>query len=123
LGRGFAASRAAARQQRSPNRSRQNDCFPSSATSGTHRTNAAAFVEWFGEEGKRVYGDTILAHATDKRIAVIKEPIGVCAAITPWNFPAAIITRKAGPALAAGCTMAEAGDRHTLFCLGLVRVG
>ena len=66
---------------------------------------AAPFIEWFGEEGKRVYGDTIPAHATDKRIVVTKEPIGVCAAITPWNFPAAMITRKAGPALAAGCTM------------------
>ena len=57
---------------------------------------AAAFIEWFGEEGKRVYGDTIPAHAADKRIVVTKEPIGVCAAITPWNFPAAMITRKAG---------------------------
>src|SRR5499425_201012 len=66
---------------------------------------AAAFIEWFGEEGKRIYGDTIPAHGTDKRIVVIKEPIGVCAAITPWNFPNAMITRKAGPALAAGCTM------------------
>src|SRR6202790_1633271 len=66
---------------------------------------AAAFIEWFGEEGKRVYGDTIPAHAADKRIVVTKEPIGVCAAITPWNFPAAMITRKCGPALAAGCTM------------------
>src|SRR5713226_4954946 len=66
---------------------------------------AAAFIEWFGEEGKRIYGDTIPAHASDKRIVVTKEPIGVCAAITPWNFPAAMITRKAGPALAAGCTM------------------
>jgi succinate-semialdehyde dehydrogenase/glutarate-semialdehyde dehydrogenase len=66
---------------------------------------AAAFIEWFGEEGKRIYGDTIPSHGTDKRIVVIKEPIGVCAAITPWNFPAAMITRKAGPALAAGCTM------------------
>jgi len=66
---------------------------------------AASFIEWFGEEGKRIYGDTIPAHGTDKRIVVIKEPIGVCAAITPWNFPAAMITRKAGPALAAGCTM------------------
>jgi len=65
---------------------------------------AASFIEWFGEEGKRVYGDTIPAHGTDKRIVVIKEPIGVCAAITPWNFPAAMITRKCGPALAAGCT-------------------
>src|ERR1700719_875837 len=58
-----------------------------------------------GEEGKRIYGDTIPAHAADKRIVVTKEPIGVCAAITPWNFPAAMITRKCGPALAAGCTM------------------
>src|SRR3974390_3151925 len=66
---------------------------------------AAAFIGWFGEEGKRVYGDTIPAHAADKRIVVTKEPVGVCAAITPWNFPAAMITRKAGPALAAGCTM------------------
>jgi len=66
---------------------------------------AAAFIEWFGEEGKRVYGDTIPAHGPDKRIVVLKEPVGVCAAITPWNFPAAMITRKAGPALAAGCTM------------------
>src|SRR6185369_13485582 len=57
------------------------------------------------EEGKRVYGDTIPQHQPDKRIVVIKEPIGVCAAITPWNFPSAMITRKAGPALAAGCTM------------------
>src|SRR5947208_1300315 len=66
---------------------------------------AAAFIEWFGEEGKRIYGDTIPAHAAYKRIVVNKEPVGVCAAITPWNFPAAMITRKAGPALAAGCTM------------------
>jgi succinate-semialdehyde dehydrogenase/glutarate-semialdehyde dehydrogenase len=66
---------------------------------------AASFIEWFAEEGMRIYGDTIPAHARDKRIIVIKEPIGVCAAITPWNFPAAMITRKAGPALAAGCVM------------------
>src|SRR6202040_3682406 len=66
---------------------------------------AASFIEWFGEEGKRIYGDTIPSHGADKRIVVTKEPIGVCAAITPWNFPAAMITRKAGPALAAGCTM------------------
>ncbi len=66
---------------------------------------AASFIEWFAEEGKRIYGDTIPGHQADKRIVVIKEPIGVCAAITPWNFPAAMITRKAGPALAAGCTM------------------
>ncbi len=66
---------------------------------------AASFIEWFAEEGKRLYGDTIPSFATDKRVVVIKEPIGVCAAITPWNFPSAMITRKAGPALAAGCTM------------------
>lgn len=66
---------------------------------------AASFIEWFAEESKRVYGDTIPGHAPDKRIVVLKQPIGVCAAITPWNFPAAMITRKAGPALAAGCTM------------------
>lgn len=68
-------------------------------------TYAASFLEWFAEEGKRVYGDTIPQHQPDKRIVVIKEPIGVCAAITPWNFPAAMITRKAGPALAVGCPM------------------
>ena len=66
---------------------------------------AASFIEWFAEEGKRVYGDTIPGHQRDKRIVVLKEPVGVTAAITPWNFPAAMITRKAGPALAAGCPM------------------
>jgi succinate-semialdehyde dehydrogenase / glutarate-semialdehyde dehydrogenase len=66
---------------------------------------AASFIEWFGEEAKRIYGDVIPPHQADKRIVVIKQPVGVCAAITPWNFPAAMITRKAGPALAAGCTM------------------
>ncbi|HSD61921.1 MAG TPA: NADP-dependent succinate-semialdehyde dehydrogenase [Burkholderiales bacterium] len=66
---------------------------------------AASFIEWFAEEGKRVYGDAIPQHQADKRLLVLKEPVGVCAAITPWNFPAAMITRKAAPALAAGCTM------------------
>ncbi|SHN13010.1 NAD-dependent succinate-semialdehyde dehydrogenase [Roseibium suaedae] len=66
---------------------------------------AASFVEWFAEEAKRVYGDTIPSPTADKRLIVLKQPIGVCAAITPWNFPAAMITRKAAPALAAGCTM------------------
>jgi succinate-semialdehyde dehydrogenase/glutarate-semialdehyde dehydrogenase len=66
---------------------------------------AASFIEWFAEEGKRIYGDTIPPFSSDRRIVVLKQPIGVCAAITPWNFPAAMITRKAGPALAAGCTM------------------
>ena len=66
---------------------------------------AASFLEWFGEEAKRIYGDVIPGHQADKRILVQKEPVGVTAAITPWNFPAAMITRKAGPALAAGCAM------------------
>src|SRR5687768_10502173 len=66
---------------------------------------AASFIEWFAEEGKRVYGDVIPSHGPDKRIVVLKQPIGVTAAITPWNFPTAMITRKVGPALAAGCTM------------------
>jgi len=66
---------------------------------------AASFIEWFAEEGKRIYGDTIPQHQSDKRIVVLKEPIGVVAAITPWNFPSAMITRKAGPALASGCTV------------------
>ena len=66
---------------------------------------AASFLEWFAEEGKRIYGDVIPPHQSDKRIVVLKEAIGVCAAITPWNFPSAMITRKAAPALAAGCTM------------------
>jgi len=66
---------------------------------------AANFFEWFAEEAKRVYGDTIPGHQPDKRLLVIKQPIGVTAAITPWNFPSAMITRKAAPALAAGCTM------------------
>jgi succinate-semialdehyde dehydrogenase/glutarate-semialdehyde dehydrogenase len=66
---------------------------------------AAGFLEWFGEEAKRVYGDTIPGHQTDKRIIVIKQPVGVVACITPWNFPLAMITRKVGPALAAGCTV------------------
>ena len=66
---------------------------------------AASFLEWFAEEGKRVYGDTIPTHDADKRIFVLKEPVGVVACITPWNFPLAMITRKAGPAIAAGCTV------------------
>lgn len=66
---------------------------------------AASFIEWFAEEGKRAYGDTIPSPSSSSRLMVIKQPIGVCAAITPWNFPAAMITRKAGAALAAGCSM------------------
>ena len=67
-------------------------------------TYAASFIEWFAEEAKRVYGDVIPGHQPDKRIFVLRQPVGVVAAITPWNFPSAMITRKAGPALAAGCT-------------------
>ena len=66
---------------------------------------AASFLEWFGEEAKRVYGDTIPTYMQDRRVIVTKEPVGVTAGITPWNFPAAMITRKAAPAIAAGCTM------------------
>lgn len=66
---------------------------------------AAAYVEWFAEEARRVYGDLVPSPWGDKRIVVTKEPVGVCAAITPWNFPSAMITRKVAPALAAGCTI------------------
>src|SRR5271157_2961597 len=76
---------------------------------------AAAFLEWFGEEAKRIYGDTIPAHQADKRIVVVKEPVGVVACITPWNFPLAMITRKAGPALAAGCTVVVKPASQTPF--------
>ena len=76
---------------------------------------AASFVEWFGEEAKRVYGDTIPGHQPDKRIVVIKQPVGVVACITPWNFPAAMIARKAGPALAAGCTVVVKPASQTPF--------
>jgi len=76
---------------------------------------AASFIEWFGEEAKRVYGDTIPQHQADKRIVVIKEPVGVVALITPWNFPLAMIARKAGPALAAGCTVVIKPASQTPF--------
>src|SRR2546427_5293072 len=76
---------------------------------------AAAFLEWFGEEAKRIYGDTIPQHQADKRIIVIKQPIGVVACITPWNFPLAMITRKAGPALGAGCTVVIKPASQTPF--------
>src|SRR5258707_5639427 len=76
---------------------------------------AASFLEWFGEEAKRIYGDTIPQHQPDKRIVVIKEPIGVVACITPCNFPLAMITRKAGPAIAAGCTVVLKPASQTPF--------
>jgi succinate-semialdehyde dehydrogenase/glutarate-semialdehyde dehydrogenase len=74
----------------------------------------ASYIEWYAEEAKRVYGD-LIPGATDKRLLVIKQPVGVCAAITPWNFPSAMITRKAGPALAAGCTMVIKPASQTPF--------
>jgi succinate-semialdehyde dehydrogenase / glutarate-semialdehyde dehydrogenase len=76
---------------------------------------AASFLEWFGEEAKRIYGDTIPQHQADKRIVVLKQPIGVVACITPWNFPLAMITRKAGPAIAAGCTVVLKPAEQTPF--------
>src|SRR3954447_5675338 len=76
----------------------------------------AGFIEWFAEEAKRTYGDVIPSHARDKRILVVKEPIGVVGCITPWNFPIAMITRKVGPALAAGCTTVVKPASQTPFC-------
>jgi succinate-semialdehyde dehydrogenase/glutarate-semialdehyde dehydrogenase len=85
---------------------------------------AASFLEWFGEEGKRVYGDTIPTYAADRRIVVTKAAIGVTAGITPWNFPAAMPTRKAAPALAAGCTMVlKPAEQTPLTALAIARLG
>jgi succinate-semialdehyde dehydrogenase/glutarate-semialdehyde dehydrogenase len=85
---------------------------------------AASFIEWFAEEGKRLYGDVIPGHQSDKRILVLRQPVGVVAAITPWNFPAAMITRKAGPALAAGCTMVLKPATQTPYsALALAELG
>jgi succinate-semialdehyde dehydrogenase/glutarate-semialdehyde dehydrogenase len=83
----------------------------------------ASFLEWFAEEGKRAYGDVIPTVAPDRRLLVIKQPIGVCAAITPWNFPIAMITRKVGPALAAGCTLvAKPAEATPLSALALAEL-
>ncbi|MDD5295283.1 MAG: NADP-dependent succinate-semialdehyde dehydrogenase [Rhodocyclaceae bacterium] len=83
----------------------------------------ASFVEWFAEEAKRVYGDTIPAPTPDKRLLVLKQPIGVCAAITPWNFPLAMITRKVAPALAAGCTVVvKPAEQTPLTALALAEL-
>ncbi|TNE60317.1 MAG: NAD-dependent succinate-semialdehyde dehydrogenase, partial [Alphaproteobacteria bacterium] len=83
----------------------------------------ASFIEWFAEEGKRIYGETIPAHDVTKRIVVIKQPVGVVAAITPWNFPNAMITRKAGPALAAGCAMVlKPAEQTPLSALALAEL-
>jgi len=85
---------------------------------------AASFLEWFGEEAKRVYGDTIPTYLRDRRIVVTKEPIGVTAGITPWNFPAAMPTRKAAPALAAGCTMVlKPAEQTPLTALAVAKLG
>ncbi|MDQ5849315.1 MAG: NADP-dependent succinate-semialdehyde dehydrogenase [Pseudomonadota bacterium] len=84
----------------------------------------ASFIEWFAEEGKRAYGDVIPTHQADKRVLVIKQPIGVAALITPWNFPNAMITRKAGPALAAGCTVVIKPAGQTPFsALAMAELG
>ena len=76
----------------------------------------ASFIEWFAEEGKRAYGEVIPSYATDRRILTLRQPIGVCAAITPWNFPIAMITRKVAPALAAGCTVVAKPAEATPLC-------
>lgn len=73
----------------------------------------ASFLDWFAEEGRRIYGDIIPSHRADKRLLTLKQPIGVCALITPWNFPLAMLTRKAGAALAAGCTLVAKPDEDT----------
>ena len=85
---------------------------------------AASFYEWFGEEGKRVYGDTIPTYALDRRIVVTRDPIGVTAGITPWNFPAAMPTRKSAPALAAGCTMVlKPAEQTPLSAMAIAQLG
>src|SRR3954469_12925248 len=94
------------------------------AESRTETAYAASFYEWFGEEGKRVYGDTIPTYAADRRIVVTKSPVGVTAGITPWNFPAAMPTRKSAPALAAGCTMVlKPAEQTPLSTLAIARLG
>jgi len=85
---------------------------------------AASFIQWFAEEGKRAYGDTIPSHLPGRRLMVVREPIGVCAAATPWNFPSAMLTRKAGAALAAGCTLVARPASETPFsALALAELG
>ncbi len=85
---------------------------------------ASSYIEWFAEEARRVYGDTVPAHSNDKRIVLIKQPVGVTAAVTPWNFPAAMITRKSAPALAAGCTQVIKPATATPFsALALAELG
>ncbi|MGV3481890.1 MAG: aldehyde dehydrogenase family protein, partial [Sphingobium sp.] len=86
--------------------------------------HAAAFLEWFAEEAKRSYGEVIPAHAADRRLLVLRQPIGVVGAITPWNFPAAMVTRKVAPALAAGCTIVlKPAEQTPLSALALAALG
>jgi succinate-semialdehyde dehydrogenase/glutarate-semialdehyde dehydrogenase len=93
------------------------------AESRAEVTYAASFVEWFAEEGRRLYGDVIPPHRADNRIVVLKQPVGVVAAITPWNFPLAMITRKVAPALAAGCTtVVKPAEQTPLSALALARL-
>src|SRR5579864_4294385 len=94
------------------------------AESRTEIAYAASFYEWFGEEAKRVYGDTIPTYGADRRIVVTKDPVGVTAGITPWNFPAAMPTRKSAPALAAGCTMVlKPAEQTPLSALAIAKLG
>ena len=94
------------------------------AESRTEIAYAASFYEWFGEEAKRVYGDTIPTYGADRRIVVTKDPVGVTAGITPWNFPAAMPTRKSAPALAAGCTMVlKPAEQTPLSALAIAQLG
>src|SRR5919202_4707697 len=94
------------------------------AEARTEIAYAASFLEWFGEEAKRVYGDTIPTYMRDRRIVVTKEPVGVTAGITPWNFPAAMPTRKAAPALGAGCTMVlKPAEQTPLTALAVMKLG
>jgi succinate-semialdehyde dehydrogenase / glutarate-semialdehyde dehydrogenase len=94
------------------------------AESRTEVAYAASFLEWFGEEGKRIYGDTIPTYMPDRRVVVTKEPVGVTAGITPWNFPSAMITRKAAPAIAAGCTMVlKPAEQTPLSGLAIGKLG
>lgn len=83
----------------------------------------ASYIEWFAEEAKRVHGDIIPAALANRRLLVIRQPVGVCAFITPWNFPSSMILRKAGPALAAGCTIVIKPAEDTPYsCLALCDV-
>ena len=82
---------------------------------------AASFIEWFAEEAKRIYGEILPQPQTDRRGVVIRQPVGVCAAITPWNFPAAMLARKAAPALAVGCSMVAKPPQETPLSIAATR--